>query len=258
MNQQGTIDPEVQQRLCQQMKNAASQGVRFVVLNPTQRLDDPIRNNPDLSGRFYSINVDFWDKGGLREIGIKGFQKLGVKVSEEIIDRLALECLGSPQLMQTLCLELGREYLNMDRALETQSIDLAQFDWTRVRQRAVRSHDFTTMYDKVRNGPPRHGQARNNYKLANGGEGDVYDLITLALASDPPFLSIRIDGLKDRAEKILRERQSPNYILALEQINELFEEKHVPMEWDAEKRTINIMDPHFYFFLRTKVAEGAT
>src|SRR5882724_1306935 len=77
------IDADVQQKLCQQMKNAAAQGIRFIVLNPPQRGDDPIRNNPDLAGRFYAINVDFWEKGGLREIGIKGFQKLDVKVSEE-------------------------------------------------------------------------------------------------------------------------------------------------------------------------------
>ena len=249
------IDSEVQRRLCQQMKNAAAQGIRFIVLNPPQRVDDPIRNNPDLAGRFYSINVNFWEKGGLREIGIKGFQKLGVKVSEDIIDVLARECLGSPQLMQTLCLELGREYLNMDRALEGQSIDTSRFDWGRIRQRAIHSYDFTTLYEKVRNGPPRHGQARNVYKLVNGKDGDVYDVITLALASDPPFLSIRLDDFKDRAVKVLLERETPNYIAALEQINDLFEEKHFPLEWDEEKRTINILDPHFYFFLRTKVAE---
>jgi hypothetical protein len=54
---------------------------------------------------------------------------------------------------------------------------------------------------------------------------------------------------------VLLERETPNYIAALEQINDLFEEKHFPLEWDEEKRTINILDPHFYFFLRTKVAE---
>jgi len=250
------IDADVQHRLCQQMKNAAAQGIRFIVLNPPQRGDDPIRNNPDLAGRFYAINVDFWEKGGLREIGIKGFQKLDVKVSEEIVESLSLECLGSPQLMQTLCLELGREYLNQDRPFESQSIDISTFEWSRVRQRAVRSYDNTTVYEKVKNGPPRHGQARNVYKLINGQEGDVYDVIAYALASDPPFLSIRLDDLKERASKLFSAAGThPNYIAALEQINGLFESGHMPLEWDEEKRTINILDPHFYFFLRTKVAE---
>jgi hypothetical protein len=251
------IDSDVQRKLCQQMKNAAAQGIRFIVLNPPQRGDDPVRNNPDLAGRFYSVNVNFWEEGGLREIAVIGFQKLGVKVSNDIIDVLSRECLGSPQIMQTLCLELGREYLNEDRALENQCIDISRFEWNRIRQRAVQSYDNTTLYDKVRNGPPRHGQARTVYKLRNGQEGDLYDVITFALASDPPFLSIRLDDLKKRASAFLPANAQPNYIAGLEQINALVDESaHLPLEWDEEKRTINILDPHFYFFLRTKVKEA--
>jgi hypothetical protein len=250
------IDSEIQKRLCQQMKNAAAKGVRFIVLNPPQRGDDPIRNNPDLSGRFYSVDVNFWDKRGLREIGTKGFQKLKVKVDERIIDNLAVECLGSPQLMQTLCLELGREYLDLDLALESQSIEWSQFDWSSIRQRAVRSYDHTTTYERVKNGPKRHGQARKIYRFSNGQEGDVYDVITYALASDPPFLSIPLDELKKRSTGFLKGKKHPNYIAALEQINDLFEGGHMPINWDEGKRTIHILDPHFYFFLRTKVAES--
>ena len=47
----------------------------------------------------------------------------------------------------------------------------------------------------------------------------------------------RLDDFKDRAAKVLLERQTPNYIAALEQINDLFEEKHFPLEWDEEKGT---------------------
>ena len=73
------IDSEVQRRLCQQMKNAAAQGIRFIVLNPPQRLDDPIRNNPDLAGRFYSINVNFWEKADCARLASKDFKSSALK-----------------------------------------------------------------------------------------------------------------------------------------------------------------------------------
>ena len=249
------IDQAIQKQLCQQMKNAAAKGVRFIVLNTPQRGDDPIRNNQDLAGRFFSVNVNFWEKGGLREIGSKGFQILGIKVDGEILDRLAKECLGSPQLMQTLCLELGREYLNLDIPFERQEITVSKFDWPQIRQRAVRSYDHTTLFDKLKNGPPRRGQARSVYKIINGEDGDVYDVIAYALASDPPFLSINIDQIKDRAKNILKKADQPNFNAALDQINGLFETGHKPVEYDEEKNTVNILDPHFYFYLRTKAAE---
>ncbi|EDY15819.1 hypothetical protein CfE428DRAFT_6646 [Chthoniobacter flavus Ellin428] len=250
------IEHEVQRRLCQQMKNAAAQGVRFIVLNTPQRGDDPIRNNQDLAGRFFAVNVNFWETGGLKEIGTKGFQTLEVKVDEEILNVLSKECLGSPQLMQTLCLELGREYISLDRPYSHQAIKADGFDWARVRQRAVRSYDHTALYDKLKNGPPRRGQARNSYKLRNGSDGDVYDVIAYTLASDPPFLSIDLDHIRKRAETVLSDGgNQPNFSAALDQLNGLFETGHKPVEYDEEKRTINIIDPHFYFYLRTKAAE---
>lgn len=246
------IEQNLQRVLCRQLKNAAAMGVRFVVLNTPQRSDDPIRSNQDLAGRFYSVNVDFWGKGGLREIGKKGFQALGVKVDDRVLDILATECLGSPQLMQTLCLESGREYLTQDRPYKGQEISANSFSWAKVRERAVMSYDHTALFQKLKNGPPRRGQARNDYNLKDGSKGDVYDVITYALATDPPFSSLHIDDLRERGSKMVLTRGEPNYSAALDQLNGLFDRGHKPVEYDEEKRTINILDPHFYFYLRTK------
>ena len=249
------IEADIQRRLCQQMKNCAARGVRFIVLNTPHRGDDPVRTNPDLSGRFFSIDVNFWDETSLMTIGKKGFNKIGVAVTDQILIRLARESLGSPQLMQTLCLELGREYLDLDRPYEDQVIDMSRFSWTHVRSRAVRSYDHTTLLELLSNGPPRRGQTRNEYELINHRKGDVYDVITHALAVDPPFESISIDELRARASKILAGTKTPNFPAALEQVNSLFERSHQPVEFDPDRRRINMVDPHFYFFLRTKIAE---
>ena len=250
------IDAAVQRRLCQQMKNCAARGVRFVVLNTPHRGDDPVRNNPDLSGRFFSIDVSFWDEPSLVNIGRKGFDELGVDVPKSLLERLARESLGSPQLMQTLCLELGREYLDLDRPYESQTIGESEFSWSSVRSRAVRSYDHTTLYELLSNGPPRRGQARTVYDLINNRKGDVYDVITHALACDPPFASIDIEQLRERASRVLSDTRTPNFPAALEQLNGLFDRSHQPIQFDAERRRIAMVDPHFYFFLRTKAADG--
>jgi hypothetical protein len=54
------VDPKLQKPICQQMKNAAARGLRFIVLNTPQRGDDPIRNNADLGGRFFTVDLGFW------------------------------------------------------------------------------------------------------------------------------------------------------------------------------------------------------
>jgi hypothetical protein len=65
-----------------------------------------------------------------------------------------------------------------------------------------------------------------------------------------------LEDFRQRAANIVIGAEHPNYTAALDQINGLFEVKFLPLQWDKEKRTINILDPHFYFFLRTKVAEA--
>lgn len=249
------IEQDIQRRLCQQMKNCAARGVRFIVLNTPHRGDDPVRNNPDLAGRFFSIDVNFWSPESLLEIGTKGFGELDITVETQVLERLSDESLGSPQLMQTLCLELGREYLNQDRPFEGQRITAKRFQWEAVRKRAVRSYDHSTLFEMLSNGPPRRGQARTLYELRGGRKGDIYDVIVHALAIDPPFSSIDIEELRERASRILVDSNKPNFPAALEQLNGLFQKGHKPVDFDAERRRITFVDPHFYFYLRTKSSE---
>ena len=116
------VPVEVQHTVCQQMKNAAARGLRFVVLNTPHRGDDPVRNNPDLSGRFFTVDLGFWSTGELSEIATKGFPQIGLRVADEVIAAVADEALGSPQLMQTLCLETCR-VLPQDVPYEKQTVD---------------------------------------------------------------------------------------------------------------------------------------
>lgn len=246
------VEYEVQSKLCQQMKNAAAQGVRFVVLNIPHRGDDPIRNNKDLSGRFYSIDMGFWNNADLEEIGRKGFSALGISAEESVIQQLATEALHSPQLMQTLCLETCRA-LNADMAYEAQRITLESFDLEGIKTRAVKSYDQSTQFHFLKEGPTERGSKRSSFKLRDGTAGDVYDVLTRIVALNPPFVSISLDEIKGRMKAICCEGQDPNIRAALNQIKSVFKDGGDPVQWDDDKRLLVIIDPHFYFYLRCQL-----
>jgi hypothetical protein len=123
-----------------------------------------------MSGRFFEVNLRFWSEDDLMQIGAKGFSKLGLKVSEDVLQILAREALRSPQLMQTLCLETCR-VLPFDIPFEHQEVTGTSFDLQNVKDKAVRSYNNSTPLDFLRNGPEERGSPRNIYNLRDGSEG---------------------------------------------------------------------------------------
>ena len=244
------VEAEVQRTICQQMKNAAARRLRFVVLNTPQRGDDPVRNNPDLAGRFFTVDLGFWSSDELSEIGRKGFPQVGLKVTEEVLRILADEALGSPQLMQTLCLETCR-VLPQDVPYEQQSVDKDTFNLAAVKAKTGRSYGFDTELHYLREGPKERGRERNTFKFADGESGDVYNALVRALAADPAFVSIGIDEIKARIKKTVVDGGTPNVAAALTYVNDLFGARR-PIEWDEQKQRLSIVDPHFYYYLRLK------
>jgi hypothetical protein len=249
------VKRELQGAICRQMKNAASRGLRFVVLNTPHRVDDPVRSNPDMSGRFFEVNVGFWSEEDLMQIGIKGFGKLELKVSEDVVRILAREALRSPQLMQTLCLETCR-VLSPDKPFEHQDVTALTFDLQKVKDKAVRSYNYSTPLDALRNGPEERGSPRNIYSLADGANGDVYEVLVRILASNPPFLTISLDDLKERTGKLVRSSQQPNVLMALGNTPKLFNSRP-PIQWDAGKKQLTVVDPIFIFSFDTRVNKCA-
>lgn len=243
------IPKNVQPTVCRQLKNAASDGLRIVVLSTPHRGDDPIRGNPDLSGRYFAVNFRFWDYRDLAQIGAIGFRRLGLGLSETMLDQLAREALRSPQLMQTLCLETCRS-LGQDRPYE-QARD-QDVDKNEVTRRTLRSYNLETPFHILSNGPPERGSKRLEYKLVGGGTADVYQVLVRILQSDPQFYQISLDELKSRVKTIVSDAREPNIRAALQQLSALYKDTVNPIEWDDEKRQLTIVDPHFYFYLRNK------
>lgn len=245
------IDGDVRRQLCRQMKNAANEGVRFIILNTPHRGDDPIRNNPDLSGRYFAVDMGFWTPGDLVEIAKRGLKKLEIAFDDSFVGRLTHEALGSPQLMQTLCLEACR-LLDPDRPYADQKISERSTPLKTIRDRAVRSYDQATQLLYLAKGPKQRGSERNTYSFRDGAEGDVYQALVKVLKTDPPFSKILLSEMKTRLRKICIDEQIPNIAGALKQLEDLFLDEVQPLEWDEAKTLLTVTDPHFYFFLRCK------
>lgn len=247
--------PSVQLKIAYQLKEAIRKDFKAIIISLPHRADDAIRKNPDLSGRLNLINIEPWDPKELKNIALTGFEKLNVKVSDEIITEIAQESLHSPQLMQDICLRFAYVY-DLDnekpKNIITDSSKLKDaFLVTTV------NLQYQEVLKKLEQGPPTRGQKRKSYNLGNGKKVDVYGIFFLAIALDPPQISIRIEELKDRYDNLLKNhntslpdknkiRSTVQHLQAI--IDESNETIYQVFEWKDNK--VYILEPLFLFFLR--------
>jgi len=243
---------DLQPVICRQLKNAASSGLRIVCLSVPHRSDDPIRGNPDLSGRFFSIDFNFWDNADLERIAAEGFPKVGYPSRQWFNSRLAQEALTSPQVMQTLCLEACRME-GPDNALER--VEPSEERIPAIKQLALRSYNNASALQILKSGPPTRGKGRRRYEMRSPSPDvylqlDVYKCLVAALATDPPFQHLSLDELRQRVQRLLHYDDEPDVHSAVRQLDKLFNGPNRPLDWDEEKRLLTVIDPHFYFYLR--------
>lgn len=235
-----------------QLKDAIRREFKAIVISLPHRADDAIRKNPDLSGRLNLINIEPWKEEELKEIAITGYEKLGIEISNEFASKMARESLTSPQLMQSVCLNLGI-ILNIDNIAIKKIEDIKELE---------ECYRFTTInlpYQDVVNkliaGPPTRGQGRKKYHLDQGEKADIYHLLLMAIALDPPAISIDLDAMKERideltkysTEKIERAKISTS-LKRLDEIMQLNGQIYQVFEWKDNQ--IFILDPLFLFYLR--------
>jgi len=85
------IPKDIQAEIAKQIKEAIRQGVKFICASVPYHADDVIRGNPDLRGRVFSIDFEYWGNDILKKIAFKGFHELNVNYEHAAIDRLSEE-----------------------------------------------------------------------------------------------------------------------------------------------------------------------
>jgi hypothetical protein len=59
-----------------------------------------------MRGRVHRIDLEFWEKPELQAIANLGLEKLVLSVADSLLEKFAIESLGSPLLMQAICLHM--------------------------------------------------------------------------------------------------------------------------------------------------------
>jgi hypothetical protein len=208
--------------------------------------------------------MEYWKPDELPRIGDRGFPALNMGVKEPTIGRLCDEACGSPQLMQSLCLQTCYRLDVFDKLTQPKEFNVTNEDVAKVLESTSTMADFSTLVEKMHEGPKLRGQERKEYSFTDGTRGDVYRSVLLALSADPPSMTLPYAELMSRVQMVCVD-ESPvgsSVSEACIQIDKVAErlsqpESAVgslkPVEWDTSSsvETIHMAEPYFLFYLRS-------
>lgn len=247
------ISKDAQIEIAKSIKTIAERGVRICIASVPHKSDDMVRANDELTGRVVSISFDYWTISELEEIGKAGFGVLDVSVNEERIRELATEALGSPQLMQSLCLSFCLEKGIRNKGELKERKVITDGDMAATLERTSLQTDYSRAVEKLHTGAKERGTQRKEFSFSDGSKGDVYRAILLSLVENPPRLSFDYDEIMSRIKAVCS-GEAPvgsSVQLALSQMDGIAKDmnKEYPfLEWDDDK--LEITNPYFMFYLR--------
>lgn len=240
---------EMQIKMAQQLKDAIRKELKVVVVSLPHRADDAIRQNADLSGRLSLINIEIWKTEDLKKIALIGFEQLGIEITDSVAEKLAVECLTSPQLMQYICLSICTLMEDEEKQKIDENLLEQAYRFTTV------NFNYADVVNVMSKGPNPRGQKRKHYKTVTGKELDLYGLIVESLAKNPPLMEIDFETFYSRVinlvetEDLKLDRQTvKNHLNNLQKILGDKEEIYRAIEWKDGK--VYILDPLFLFYLR--------
>ena len=236
---------ETQYDIACQLKEVIRSGFKAVVISLPYRSDDAIRLNPDLTGRISIIEIEPWKKEELVRIANKGFSELNLTVEETFMSKMAEESIHSPQLMQSICLNIGLLPGKTEKITEAIIEESCRFTCMNL--------PYKDVVRILKAGPSTRGQQRLKYTLKDGSQQDIYGLILKILADNPPLVELRIEELMERIKKntndnMIKQKKVKdslkNWQKMLEQQGSLYQ----VLEWKDD--VIYILDNMFLFYIR--------
>lgn len=250
------IPHAIQGDVAQQLKDAASRGVRICVASVPHRADNVVRALPELRGRVLAVDLDYWSWRDLLEIPRLGGAHLGLEIDPASLEFFAREAAGSPQLMQSIC-QWMCNHLGIREASDVKRSAVLD---TAAREEILYctscTVDFRSLVRAMITGPKARPGERQIYVHNDGGKGDVYLTVMRALAMDPPKLALEKDELNRRLDELCKGK-SPDgasvvrTCIALGQIAQGFAAPTGPsLEWDDQEQVLVLSDPYLLFYLR--------
>lgn len=248
---------DIQAEVAKTLKDGVRRGLKIITAAVSHRGDDVLRANPELRGRVRTIDLEYWDKSELGEIARAGFRVLNGAVSSELVAKFAEESAGSPQLMQSLCLQtcFVLNFRQSQEGIIPKVVNPGPENLQQILEQTSAATDFRSLVDVLDSGPRTRGTERKTYKFHDGGVGDVYTVILKAVAADPPQLAFKYDELLERAARVC-DGESPvgsSVITTCSQMAKIALEKFPKertIDWDESKSVFDLPDPYLMFYLR--------
>src|SRR5438067_113558 len=169
---------------------------------------------------------------------------------------LSAESQSSPFIMQRLCSEICYDLKVDERPTPPvrvpDSIDLKAL-YTRIAK-----DSGLPIYQRLVAGPQIR-KDRLKRPLIRGGEADVYQATLLAIAQTGPQPSINYNEIRSELTAVLSDKipQKHEVTSVLKQLSKISQEigSDSGVDWDEEKRTLDITDPYLRFYLRWQVRD---
>jgi hypothetical protein len=251
------MDRAVQTEVAKALKEAVRLGVKIVTAAVSHRGDDVVRANPELRGRVRSIDLGYWSESELQKIADVGFTALNATVDAAAVKRLTEESAGSPQLMQSLCLQacFVLQLRQKSETLFPLALNIPPETLRSIMQQTSANTDFRSLVDVLDAGPRTRGTERKTYKFHDGTEGDVYRVVLRAVADDPPRLSFPYEELLARTVEVCTADAPVGSSVTgtCLHMSKLALEKFPSdraVDWDEQKQVFDIPDPYLLFYLR--------
>jgi len=148
-----------------------------------------------MTGRVNTLVVQFWTDQDLLEIARRGFAKLHVVDSGDVLaKRLAKQAYGSPHLMQQFCRELCKANGVRETVSSLQELK-APTDWKKFFEVQVEEASANWATRLIR-GLKERGNSRTKYRTTDGLELDGYGLTLAAVAATGPKLGVSKDEIR--------------------------------------------------------------
>lgn len=244
-----------QAEVAKEIKEAARQGVKIVTASVPHRSDDVVRSNPELRGRVRAIDSDYWKIDDLRKIAEIGFPLLNITIDSATIELFSTEAGGSPQLMQTSCLQACFSLNARETHVQPRIFNINEAERNEILEEASTRSDYSSLVTKCHRGPRTRGTERKEFTFSDGSTGDVYRALLLSIAASPPKSSFTYPELSTRIGKacVSEVPQPASIYQACSQIAkmalDMYPNERV-VEWDEDESILDIVDPYFLFFLR--------
>jgi hypothetical protein len=168
-------------------------------------------------------------------------------------------------LMQSLCLQTCFRLNVFETCAEPRSFTVSAEDTKRLLETTSTTTDFSTLVETMHVGPKSRGTERKDFVFKDGTIGDVYRAVLLAIAADPPVMSLTYSTLLGRIGAVCADPTKvpvgSSVSEACSQIDKIAKKSVAadtgvqgmqPIEWDttADVENLHIAEPYFLFYLR--------